>query len=43
MHESLTAGIAHAGFRGLRAFVARKKDQYNLISYRLELPHDTIP
>ncbi len=43
MHESLTHGIVHAGFSGLRAFVARKKGQCNLISYRLELPHDTIP
>jgi len=33
----------HAGFRGLRRFVARRKGWCILISYRFVLPHDTIP
>ena len=39
----LTHGIVHAGFRGLRAFVARKKGRCKLIGNRFVLPHDTIP
>ena len=42
-HENTTHGIVHAGFRGLRAFVARKKSWCKLIGNRFELPHDTIP
>ena len=42
-HERTTHGIVHAGFSGIRRFVARKKGQCNLISYRFVLPHDTIP
>ena len=38
-----THGIVHAGFSGLRAFVARKKSRYKLIGNRLVVPHDTIP
>ena len=41
--EPLTHGIVHAGFRGFRAFVARKKGRCNLIGNRLVIPHDTIP
>ena len=33
----------HAGFSGLRAFVARKKCWCKLIGNRFEIPHDTIP
>ncbi len=40
---AITHGIVHAGFSGLRIFVARKKGQRNLIGNRLVLPHDTIP
>jgi len=39
----ITHGIVHAGFSGLRRFVARKKVSCNLIVYRLVIPHDTIP
>ncbi len=42
-HESTTHGIVHAGFRGMRAFVARKKSRCNLISFHFVIPHDTIP
>ena len=35
--------IVHAGFSGLRIFVARKKGRRNLIGNCLVLPHDTIP
>jgi hypothetical protein len=38
-----THGIVHAGFSGLRRFVARKKSQCNLIGNRFLIPHDTIP
>jgi hypothetical protein len=38
-----THGIVHAGFSGLRAFVARKKGQCKLIGFRFVIPHDTIP
>lgn len=38
-----THGIVHAGFSGLRWFVARKKVQCSLIGNRLVLPRDTIP
>ena len=41
--QCLTHGIVHAGFSGLRSFVARKKSRCNLIENRFELPHDTIP
>jgi hypothetical protein len=43
MHERTTHGIVHAGFIGLRAFVARKKSRCKLIGYRLVIPHDIIP
>jgi hypothetical protein len=33
----------HAGFRGFRRFVARKKVRCKLIGNRLVIPHDTIP
>jgi hypothetical protein len=33
----------HAGFRGMRAVVARKKVGVKLIGYRFVIPHDTIP
>jgi hypothetical protein len=33
----------HAGFSGLRAFVARKKGLCKLIANRFVIPHDTIP
>jgi len=36
-------GIVHAGFSGLRAFLARKKSRCKLIGNRLVIPHDTIP
>jgi len=39
----ITHGIVHAGFSGLRRFVARKKVSCNLIVYRFVIPHDTIP
>lgn len=39
----ITHGIVHAGFRGMRAFVARKKSRCKLIGNRLVIPHDTIP
>ena len=42
-HESTTHSIVHAGFRGMRAFVARKKSRCKLIGNRLVIPHDTIP
>ena len=38
-----THGIVHAGFSGLRAFVARKKSRCKLIGNRFVIPHDTIP
>jgi len=38
-----THGIVHAGFRGLRGFVARKKSWCKLIGNRFVIPHDTIP
>jgi len=38
-----THGIVHAGFGGLRGFVARKKSRCNLIGNHLVIPHDTIP
>jgi hypothetical protein len=41
--ERLTHGIVHAGFSGLRRFVARKKIGCNLIGFRFVIPHDTIP
>jgi hypothetical protein len=34
--------IVHAGFRGFRAFAARKKSRYKLIGNRFVIPHDTI-
>ena len=39
----LTHGIVHAGFRGLRSFVARKKSRCKLVGNCLVIPHDTIP
>ena len=42
-NEGTTHGIVHAGFRGLRRFVARKKSRCKLIGFRLVIPHDTIP
>jgi mannitol/fructose-specific phosphotransferase system IIA component len=41
--RSITHGIVHAGFRGFRALVARKKSHCILIGNRLVIPHDTIP
>jgi hypothetical protein len=38
-----THGIVHAGFRGFRTFVARKKGRCKLIGFRFVIPHDTIP
>jgi hypothetical protein len=38
-----THGIVHAGFRGLRRFVARKKCRFKLIGNRFVIPHNTIP
>ena len=43
MYERTTNGIVHAGFSGLRGFVARKKSRCKLIGNRLVIPHDTIP
>jgi hypothetical protein len=43
MHETLTHGIVHAGFSGMRRFVARKKGRCKLIGNRFVIPHDTIP
>lgn len=44
MNKRLTThGIVHAGFRGMRAFVARKKGRCKLIGNRFVIPHDTIP
>jgi len=33
-HEGITHGIVHAGFSGLRSFVASKKVQYKLAGNR---------
>lgn len=41
--QHTTHGIVHAGFSGLRTFVARKKSRCKLIGNRLVFPHDTIP
>ena len=41
--QLVTHGIVHAGFSGLRRFVARKKTQCKLIGNRFVIPHDTIP
>jgi mannitol/fructose-specific phosphotransferase system IIA component len=38
-----THGIVHAGFKGMQAFVARKKNRWKPIGNRLVIPHDTIP
>ena len=43
MYERTTNGIVHAGFSGLRGFVARKKSRSKLIGNCLVIPHDTIP
>lgn len=43
MHERTTHGIVHAGFRGFRVFVARKKSRCKLIGNRFVIPHDTMP
>jgi hypothetical protein len=37
-----THGIAHAGFRGFLALVARKKVGGKLISFSFEIPHETL-
>jgi hypothetical protein len=42
-NETPTHGIVHAGFRGMRPFVACKKNWSKLISFRFLIPHDTIP
>ena len=42
-HQLPTHGIVHAGFRGFRAVVARKKSRCKLIGNRFVIPHDTIP
>jgi hypothetical protein len=42
-HQLPTHGIVHAGFRGMRGFVARKKSPCKLIGFRFVIPHDTIP
>jgi len=42
-YDGTTHGILHAGFRGLQAFVARKKSRCKLIRNRFVIPHDTIP
>lgn len=42
-HDRTTHGIVHAGFSGMRAFVARKKGRCKLIGNRFVIPHDTIP
>ncbi len=41
--QLVTHGIVHAGFRGFRRFVARKKSRCKLIGNRFAIPHDTIP
>ena len=41
--QRITNGIVHAGFRGFRRFVARKKSRCKLIGNRFVIPHDTIP
>jgi hypothetical protein len=41
-HEHTTMCIVHAGFRGFRAFVARKKSRSKLIGSCFVIPHDTI-
>ena len=42
-HQLPTHGIVHAGFRGMRGFVARKKSPCKLIGFRFVIPHDTKP
>lgn len=37
-----TLALVHAGFRGFRRFVARKKGGYKLISFRFVIPHDDV-
>ena len=41
--QPITHGIVHAGFRGLRAFVAHKIVWCIQIGNRFVVPHDTIP
>jgi len=41
-HDSTTMCIVHAGFSGLRAFVACKKSRWKLIGFPFVIPHDTI-
>jgi len=41
--QPTTHGSVHAGFSGLRAFVARKKVSSKLIGNSLAIPHDTLP
>ncbi len=39
---SSTMCIVHAGFSGLRTFIARKKSWCKLIGNHFVIPHDTI-
>lgn len=39
----LSYGIVHAGFRGFRVLVIRKKGRCKLIGNRIVIPPDTIP
>ena len=41
-YDRTTMCIVHAGFRGFRASVARKKSRCKLIGNRFVIPHDTI-
>jgi len=42
-NEGTTHGIVHAGVRGARAFVARKKNWCNLTGKYPAIPNDFIP
>lgn len=42
-NETPTRGIVHAGFRGIRRFVARKINQYTLIGNCSAIPYGTYP
>jgi len=41
--QPTTHGLVHAGFRGFRRSVARKKSRRKLIGNRFVIPHETIP
>ena len=41
MHDGTTMCIVHAGFRGFRTFVPRKKSRCKLIGNRFVIPHST--